>query len=106
MNRIDKIQNYLKEENKDAWILVDYENRNKTLVSFLGEKMLTRKIFMVFPKDEKPYLITHLIDTVFLSDDETKSVFDLKIYKTWNEMLELEKECFKSYKKRYHGYFK
>lgn len=98
MNRIDKIQNYLKEENKDAWILVDYENRNKTLVSFLGEKMLTRKIFMVFPKDEKPYLITHLIDTVFLSDDETKSVFDLKIYKTWNEMLELEKECFKSYK--------
>ncbi len=98
MNRIDKIQNYLKEENKDAWILVDYENRNKTLVSFLGEKMLTRKIFMVFPKDGKPYLITHLIDTVFLSDDETKSVFDLKIYKTWNEMLELEKECFKSYK--------
>lgn len=98
MNRIDKIQNYLKEENKDAWILVDYENRNKTLVSFLGEKMLTRKIFMVFPKDEKPYFITHLIDTVFLSDDETKSVFDLKIYKTWNEMLELEKECFKSYK--------
>ncbi len=98
MNRIDKIQNYLKEENKDAWILVDYENRNKTLVSFLGEKMVTRKIFMVFPKDEKPYLITHLIDTVFLSDDETKSVFDLKIYKTWNEMLELEKECFKSYK--------
>ncbi len=98
MNRIDKIQNYLKEENKDAWILVDYENRNKTLVSFLGEKMLTRKIFMVFPKDGKPYLITHLIDTVFLSDDETKSVFDLKIYKTWNEMLELEKKCFKSYK--------
>ncbi len=98
MNRIDKIQNYLKEENKDAWILVDYENRNKTLVSFLGEKMLTRKIFMVFPKDGKPYLITHLIDTVFLNDEGTNSVFDLKIYKTWNEMLELEKECFKSYK--------
>lgn len=98
MNRIDKIQNYLKEENKDAWILVDYENRNKILVSFLGEKMLTRKIFMVFPKDGKPYLITHLIDTVFLNDEGTKSVFDSKIYKTWNEMLELERECFKSYK--------
>ncbi len=98
MNRIDKIQNYLKEENKDAWILVDYENKNKTLVSFLGEKMLTRKIFMVFPKNGKPYLITHLIDTVFLNDEGTNSVFDLKIYKTWNEMLELEKECFKSYK--------
>lgn len=98
MNRIETVQEYLKVENKDAWILVDYENRNSTMVSFLDEKMLTRKIFLVIPKSGKPYLITHLIDTVFLSDEKTSSQFDLKIYKTWKEMLDLEKKCFYEYK--------
>ena len=55
MNRISEVQEYLKQEHKDAWIMVDYENRNSTLVSFLGNKMLTRKIFLVnilFPKKD------------------------------------------------------
>ena len=98
MERIKLVQDYLKSENKDAWIMVDYENRNPTMVSFLGDKMLTRKIFLVIPKEGKAYLITHSIDTVFLSDSETKSKFDLKVYHTWSEMLDLERECFKDYK--------
>ena len=54
MNKFEIIKKYLKDNSKDAWIIVDYENKNKTLVSFLGNKMLTRKIFLVFPKDNKP----------------------------------------------------
>jgi Xaa-Pro dipeptidase len=99
MERIQVIQDYLKAQGLDAWILVDYENRNTTLVSFVGEKMLTRKILMVFPKTGKPYLITHLIDTVFLKDPDVLSQFDLHVYKTWKEMLAYEKNDFKDYQK-------
>lgn len=83
----------------DAWIMVDYENKNPILVSMLGNRMLTRKIFMVIPKKEKPYLICHKIDTVFLSDENTKKNFDLHVYQTWEVMLALEKRDFASYKK-------
>ena len=97
MEKTKIIEDYLEKNHIDAWIIVDYENRNKTLVSFLGEKMLTRKIIMVFEKNRKPYLITHTIDTVFLKDLQDK--FDLVVYKTWKEMLQLEKKMFKDYKK-------
>ena len=98
MNRIEKVQEYLTKEDKDAWIMVDYENHNATMVSFLGRKMLTRKIFLVIPKTGRPYLITHGIDTIFLSDEQTRKDFDLKVYQTWKEMLSLEKESFSSYR--------
>lgn len=98
MEAIKTVQNYLKQEDKDAWIMVDYENRNPTMVSFLGHKMLTRKIFLVIPKEGRAYLITHVIDTVFLNDDETKKNFDLKVYHTWKEMLDLERKAFDGYR--------
>ncbi|MFA6830120.1 MAG: M24 family metallopeptidase [Bacilli bacterium] len=97
-NQINVIRKYLESNNLDAWILVDYENQNKTVVSFLGNKMLTRKIFMVFTKIGKPFLICHTIDTVFLNDKEITDIFDIKSYKTWPEMLETEKREFSSFK--------
>ena len=95
---IQKIQKYVAEENADAWVLVDYECKNPVMNALLGPKMLTRKIFLVIPKEGKPYLIVHFIDTVYLKDEETKKHFDLKIYKTWREMLALEKESLSAYK--------
>lgn len=95
---LKSIQKKIKEANEDAWIIVDYENHNQALVSILGNKMLTRKIFLVIPSTEKPYLICHSIDTVFLNDEATKSKFDLRVYKTWKEMLEIEKASFANYK--------
>lgn len=97
MDKIKIVQDYLNREDKDAWITLDYENKNRTMLSFLGERMLTRKIFLVVPKEGKAYLICHQIDTVFLRDQEILSSFNLKIYKTWKELLDLEKELFKDY---------
>lgn len=94
-----KITSVLTSENADAWVIVDYENRNPMSIAFLGSKMLTRKLFIVIPKTGKPYLITHAIDTVFLSDEATLAVFDLRVYHTWQEMLELERSSFKNYHK-------
>ena len=97
MNKIELVKEYLNKENIDAWIIIDYEMKNPVVRSLLGNKMLTRKLFMVIPKEGKPYLITHSIDTVFLHD--SKDSFDLKIYHSWKEMLDLEKTNFSSYKK-------
>lgn len=96
---LKQIQEHIQSLGADAWILVDYENKNPTLVKLLGQRMLTRKIFLVIPARGKPYLITHSIDTVYLNDKQTKANFDLRVYKTWKQMLELERESFKSYRK-------
>ena len=95
---LKQIQEHIQSLGADAWILVDYENKNPTLVKLLGQRMLTRKIFLVIPARGKPYLITHSIDTVYLNDEQTKDNFDLRVYKTWKQMLELERKSFKSYK--------
>ncbi len=92
---LQSIQNEIEREGANGWLIVDYENKNKTLVSFLGEKMLTRKIFLYFPKDGKPKIICHKIDTAFLKDEETKKNFDLHVYLSWQEMLEIEKNLLK-----------
>ncbi len=98
MKEISEIQKDIKRMNEDAWIIVDYENKNKALVSMLGNKMLTRKIFLIIPKEGKPYLICHSIDTVFLKDEQTSKRFDLHVYHTWQEMLDLEKSLFSQYR--------
>ena len=99
MTKNEIIREALAKEGADAWVIVDYENRNKTLVEFLGNRMLTRKIFLVFPLDKKPFIICHSIDTVFLRDEEITKTFDLKVYHTWQEMLDIEKKEFSDYKK-------
>lgn len=99
MSKNEIIREALTKEGADAWVIVDYENRNKTLVEFLGNRMLTRKILLVFPRDKKPFIICHSIDTVFLRDEEITKNFDLKVYHTWQEMLDIEKKEFAEYKK-------
>jgi methionine aminopeptidase len=99
MDNFTLVKTTLNKAKADAWIIVDYENRNPMLVNFLGKKMLTRKIFLVFPKETKPFIICHSIDTVFLSDKKTFDNFNLHVYHTWEEMLALEKKDFASYKK-------
>lgn len=97
MDNIETIQNMLK-DTADCYVLIDYENRNPILVSLLGEKMLTRKIFLAIPNTGKPFLISHVIDSVFLKDKEITDRIDLHLYKTWQEMLTLEKEFLSGYR--------
>ncbi len=96
---VNEIQKQVASLGVDAWIMVDYENHNPTMVSLLGHKMLTRKIIMAIPSSSRPYLIAHGIDALFLSDPEIAKEFDLFVYKTWQEMLSLQREKFKNYRK-------
>lgn len=91
MNRFETIRDYLQKNYEDAWIIVDYENRNSTLVSFVGNKMLTRKVIMIFPKDRKPVIICHTIDFYFLNVPEITKDFEIRPYHSWQEMLQIEK---------------
>ena len=90
--KIAEIQQSIKEMSADAWVIVDYENRNPTVVSLLGKMMLTRKVFLVIPVSGRPFIIAHSIDTVFLKTDSVTRDFDICQYNTWQEMLEIEKE--------------
>ena len=94
---LDLIQRLIREQEADAWVMVDYENRNRTVATLLGDKMLTRKIILVIPASGKPYVIAHFIDTVFLNVEPITSRFDIKSYNTWEEMLSLEKANFEAY---------
>lgn len=88
--RIPIVQDYLNKNNIDAYVMSDYENRNPTMVSFLGDKMLTRKIFLIFKKEGLPVVILHSIDSNFFRGEEKD--YDLHVYHTWEEMLEEEKK--------------
>ncbi|MDY5440772.1 MAG: M24 family metallopeptidase [Candidatus Enteromonas sp.] len=94
---IAQIQHKIIAEDADAWILLDYESHNPTVKKLLGDKFLTRKIILAIPASGKPKIIAHVIDTIFLEDCSDR--FEIHPYKTWERMLELEKELFSSYGK-------
>ena len=95
---LSSLQKLIHEEGADAYVMVDYENRNKTVVSLLGERMLTRKLAVVIPAKGMPQLIVHIIDTVYLRDESITKRFHLCVYKTWQEMLEIEKRILSEFK--------
>lgn len=88
---LKKIQESLNEINENCYIISSYENNVPLVVSLLGKKMLTRKLFIFIYKDKKPIIICHVIDEYFLN--ENKNEYDLLTYKTYSEMLQLEKQC-------------
>lgn len=88
--QIKEIQNYLAQEGADAYVLVDYENKNQPLVSLLGKAMLTRKIIAIIPKQGQLRLIVHSIDADLLKG---RAEADYYVYKTWSEMLKFQQEA-------------
>ncbi|MCR4879869.1 MAG: M24 family metallopeptidase, partial [Bacilli bacterium] len=96
-NNIKIAQEYLINNNIDAWVIYDYECHNDALISFTGKKMLTRKVFMVIPKKDKPYIIAHKIDNAYLDVPELTKDFDIINYQTWNELISLLNKYIKKY---------
>lgn len=89
---INEIQKQIRLEGAEAWVMVDYENRNPSVADFLDHKMLTRKIVLVIPADSRPFVIAHFIDTVFLNDVAAKKGIDVLPYNTWQEMKSVMKD--------------
>lgn len=89
----DLIYEYLNDNNVDAWIIYDYECSNPALLGLFGRRMLTRKCYIVFEKNERAYIICHQIDKVNLKDLEKD--FQIYTYKTWSELVGLIENKFR-----------
>ena len=96
--KIKKAKNLLLEKNIDAWIIYDYECTNDVLISFIGKKFLTRRLFLVIPKSEKPFIIANILDIVHLNTDDIKLNFEIITYRTWNELIETLNNKISGYK--------
>ncbi len=93
----EKIQQNLIKENVDAWVVYDYECNNPSLISLIGKRFLTRKVFLVIPTKGKPFIIIHKIDTVQIKDLEEH--LDLCVYTNWNELMNMLKIKLKNFSK-------
>lgn len=95
---LEEIQKQIELEGADAWVMVDYENKNPTVADYLEHKMLTRKVFLIIPASGKPVVIAHFIDEVFLNALASKKGFDIRPYNTWQEMKEVVKTSLCEYR--------
>ncbi len=60
---IDKIQEYLKENKLDGWLMSDFHGRNEIAMRILNIKgMLTRRFFYFIPADGKPIALIHKVE--------------------------------------------
>ncbi len=94
---LSEIQTLIRNEKAGGWVLVDYENHNPVLKALFGEKMLTRKIFVIIPPKGKGTIVCHSIDAFYLNDSKLNKDFALLIYKTWQEMQTFVKKTMKGF---------
>ena len=59
---LDDIRTALAEEDLDAWLLYDLHARNPVAVRMLGLGDLTRRFFVVVPREGEPHALTHGIE--------------------------------------------
>ncbi len=93
--KLEDIKEYLLKNDMDAYIAFSYENSNTLLKEILGKHFLTRKVFAFFNRDKENYLLVNQLDYPFVKDSD----FKIFVYKTYQEMLALEKEMIKDYKR-------
>ena len=60
---IERIQDYLKEQQLDGWLLADFQGRNSVAVELLGLKgIITRRSFYFIPQKGSPTAVVHAIE--------------------------------------------
>lgn len=89
MEKLEKVQAYLKENHQDAWVIYDYECHNDAFKEMVGKIFLTRKVFVVIPQMGRPFIICHFIDTTPLKQNHVDAIYDFHIYRTWEDMKAL-----------------
>ena len=62
IDNLDAIRNALTEEDLDAWLLYDLHARNPVAVRILGVGDLTRRFFVLVPREGEPHALTHGIE--------------------------------------------
>lgn len=61
-NALDEVRRALAEDDLDAWLLYDLHARNPVAQRMLGLGDLTRRFFVVVPREGEPHALTHGIE--------------------------------------------
>ena len=66
---LDAAQAYLRQQNLDAWLLVDFHHNNPVFWQVIGEpRHTTRRAFLLIPANGTPRFLLHMIDAGRLAD--------------------------------------
>lgn len=59
----DRVQQFMKDQRLDAWLVYDFRNNNPVIARIVGAKLhLTRRVFWLLPQAGEPKLLCHTID--------------------------------------------
>jgi Xaa-Pro dipeptidase len=85
MKKLPEIQEQLKKNRLDGWLLYDFQNSNSISKKILGVQgnLLTRRWFCWIPVSGPPEILCHLIE----KQSFTSLGLPLKTFKCWEEML-------------------
>ena len=86
MDKIKKVQKYLKEQNIDGWLLYYFDNNNSFALDFLEvakDQHLSRRFFYWIPKEGDPIQLVHAIEPDALANAPGIK----RIYQRW-ELLQ------------------
>lgn len=86
--KIDSVQNSLREQEIDGWLLYDFRRNNDLACHFLEipkTQLLSRRFFYWIPKNGEPIKIVHAIENRVLNHLPG----DVFSYQTWNELENL-----------------
>jgi len=85
MKKLPEIQEQLKKNRLDGWLLYDFQNSNSISKKILGLQgnLLTRRWFCWIPVSGPPEILCHLIE----KQSFTSLGLPLKTFKCWEEML-------------------
>lgn len=96
--KIEKVQQMLKEQRVDGWLIYDFHRRNNLACYFLGipnDQMLSRRFFYWIPKNGTPIKILHRIEMHAISNWPGLT----KEYLSWQSLEKTLKQTLKGMKK-------
>ena len=81
-SKIDEVPGLLSESRTDGWLLYDFHEQNPLARRLLGPGRTTRQAFALFPRNGKPTLLHHVIE----SSAWSRWPWESKVYEGWREL--------------------
>ena len=83
---LEKIREYLKKSEAEAWVIYDFASGNPAYRALLGTAFTTRKCFAVIDREKTALLICHVIDAPGVTKAAAAKAYTVATYKTWREL--------------------
>lgn len=84
--------------NVDAWIIYDFASKNPVFKCIFGNNFSTRRLFAIIDKHGANTLLCHVVDYENIKKIDIIKFFNVKIYKTWQELNSMLKDLLSPFK--------